>query len=289
MTMSVDVKDLTRKFGDFVAVDGISFQIPAGSIFGFLGPNGAGKSTTIRMLLGILPITSGSGTVMGCDIQTESVKIRSRVGYMSQKFSLYEDLTVDENLTFFGGIFGVVPSPALLEKCRLTEHRKHLARDLPGGIRQRLAFAVSLIHDPAIVFLDEPTGAVDPAQRRYFWELIADLAQQGKTVMVTTHYMDEVERCDQICFIHRGQRMAQGSPSELKREHLQGTMYRCEPPDRPQALAVLEGLTENPYASGAGVRFLYAGDVAPVQQALGVPVEVADPTLEDVFISLAAA
>jgi len=287
--MTVDVRNLTRKFGDFVAVDGVSFQIPAGSIFGFLGPNGAGKSTTIRMLLGILPITSGEGTVMGFDIRTEAVKIRSRVGYMSQKFSLYEDLTVAENLAFFGGIFGVQPRVELLETCRLTDHRTHLARDLPGGIRQRLAFAVSLIHDPDIVFLDEPTGAVDPAQRRYFWELIAGLAQRGKTVMVTTHYMDEVERCDQICFIHRGKRMAQGSPSELKREHLLGTMYRCEPSDRARALETLQSLTQNPYASGTGVRFLVAGDVAPVEAALNCPVERVDPTLEDVFISLAAA
>lgn len=287
--MTVDVRHLTRKFGDFTAVDDVSFQIPAGSIFGFLGPNGAGKSTTIRMLLGILPITSGEGTVMGFDIRTQSVKIRSRVGYMSQKFSLYEDLTVAENLAFFGGIFGVAPDPALLETCRLTDHTGQLARDLPGGIRQRLAFAVSLIHNPDLVFLDEPTGAVDPAQRRYFWELIAGLAQQGKTVMVTTHYMDEVERCDQICFIHRGKRIAQGSPSELKREHLQGRMYRCEPPDRAQALQILQTLTQNPYASGAGVRFLVTGDISPVQAALNVPIEPADPTLEDVFISLAAA
>lgn len=196
----VDVKDLTKKFGDFAAVDGVSFQIPYGTIFGFLGPNGAGKSTTIRMLLGILPVSSGSGKVLGLDVRTQAQQIRSRVGYMSQKFSLYEDLTVAENLNFFAGVQGLPPTLAsarrehLVKLCRLEDHLSQLAFHLPGGIRQRLAFSVALLHDPDIIFLDDPTGPVDPALRRCFWDIIVQLSRAGKTVMVTTQNMDEVER-----------------------------------------------------------------------------------------------
>ena len=227
----VDVRDLTRRFGHFVAVDRVSFQIPRGTIFGFLGPNGAGKSTTIRMLLGILPVSEGEGQVLGFDIRTSSEEIRARVGYMSQRFSLYEDLTVLENLRFFGGVFGLAGARLdqrvreLVEMTRLEGFEKQLAQGLPGGIRQRLALATSLLHDPELVFLDEPTGAVDPALRRYFWERIAELSAAGRTVMVTSHHMDEVERCHDICFIHHGRLMAQGSPGELKNRHLPGEMW----------------------------------------------------------------
>lgn len=295
MSYAVDVRDLTRRFGDFVAVDRVSFQIPAGSIFGFLGPNGAGKSTTIRMLLGILPVSDGEGTVLGRDIRTQTESIRARVGYMAQKFSLYEDLTVWENLEFFAGIFQV-DDPArlehLLELLRLQEYRDRMAVALPGGIRQRLAFAVALVHDPEIVFLDEPTGAVDPALRRYFWEIIVDLSQRGKTVMVTTHYMDEVERCDKICFIYGGQVIAQGSPSELKRDHVKGHIFQFEPVRRLEALHRLAEMAEikNPFPAGTAVRFQSEAPFEALQSRVkGLAqseLRQVRPTLEDVFISL---
>lgn len=297
----VDVHDLTKKFGDFAAVDGVSFQIPYGSIFGFLGPNGAGKSTTIRMLLGILPISSGSGKVLGLDIRTQSQQIRSRVGYMSQKFSLYEDLTVVENLNFFAGVQGLPPTLAqarrehLIKLCRLEDYQKQLAFHLPGGIRQRLAFAVALLHDPDIIFLDEPTGAVDPALRRYFWDIIVQLSRSGKTVMVTTHYMDEVERCDQICFIAAGRLIAQGSPSQIKEQALPGQMYHFVPKKRLEALDFLssQGWMAAPFPSGNRIRFLVPSGVAVEEkdwqsvraQAQGT-VEATEATLEDVFIAL---
>lgn len=298
MSFCVDVQGLTKKFGDFTAVDGVSFQIPYGSIFGFLGPNGAGKSTTIRMLLGILPITSGSGTVLGLDIRSQAQKIRARVGYMSQKFSLYEDLTVTENLNFFAGVQGLAPSlivtrrEYLVKLCRLQEYVTQLAYHLPGGIRQRLAFAVALLHDPDIVFLDEPTGAVDPALRRYFWDIIVQLSRSGKTVMVTTHYMDEVERCDQICFIAAGRLIAQGSPSQIKEKSLPGQMYHFIPRKR---LEALEYLAVQPWAraafpSGNRVRFLVphsaTPDLSSLQPLVCGKLEATEASLEDVFIAL---
>jgi len=295
---SVDVRGLTRKFGDFVAVDRVEFRIPQGSIFGFLGPNGAGKSTTIRMLLGILPITAGEGTVLNFDIRSEAQKIRSRVGYMSQKFSLYEDLTVLENLRFFGGVQGLNPAQIarqqeyLLDLCRLTEYAHQLAFHLPGGIRQRLAFAVALLHDPDIVFLDEPTGAVDPALRRYFWDIIVRLSQAGKTIMVTTHYMDEVERCDQICFIAAGRLIAQGTPSQIKAEALPGRMYQFVPRNRLEALEALaqRPWVRTPFPAGNRVRFLVPHEKNPqfeeIQELCRSPVEPTEASLEDVFIAL---
>ncbi len=299
--LCVDVQNLTRRFGDFVAVDNVSFQIPRGSIFGFLGPNGAGKSTTIRMLLGILPISSGSGTVLGFDLATQSQLIRSKVGYMSQKFSLYEDMTVVENLSFFAGIFGLTAAKTkerleyLLELCRLRGYEKNLAFNLPGGIRQRLSFAVSLLHEPEIVFLDEPTGAVDPALRRYFWDIIVQLAQQGTTVMVTTHYMDEVERCHDICFIAQGKLIAQGSPHQLKTNSIRGKMYSFRPLDRLASLTELKTMQgiSNAYPAGAEIRLLVAGSRVGEQQwtrlkELSKENSLAEvlPNLEDVFIAL---
>ena len=297
----VDVRDLTKKFGEFTAVDGVSFQIPYGSIFGFLGPNGAGKSTTIRMLLGILPISSGSGKVLALDIRTQSQQIRSRVGYMSQKFSLYEDLTVAENLNFFAGVQGLPPTLAnarrehLSKLCRLEEYQKQLAFHLPGGIRQRLAFAVALLHDPDIIFLDEPTGSVDPALRRYFWDIIVQLSRSGKTVMVTTHYMDEVERCDQICFIAAGRLIAQGSPSQIKEKALPGQMYHFIPRRRLESLDFLasQGWIAAPFPSGNRIRFLVPSSESvddfqwqSVRDLAQGPVEATEATLEDVFIAL---
>ena len=298
----VDVRDLTRRFGSFVAVDRVSFQIPRGAIFGFLGPNGAGKSTTIRMLLGILPVSEGEGHVLGFDIRTSSEEIRARVGYMSQRFSLYEDLTVLENLHFFGGVFGLSGARLdqkvreLVEMTRLDGFEQQLAQGLPGGIRQRLALATSLLHDPEIVFLDEPTGAVDPALRRYFWERIAELSAAGRTVMVTSHYMDEVERCHDICFIHHGRLMAQGSPGDLKSRHLPGQMWQVRTSARAEVAAHLARVpgVAGAFPSGETVRYLLEPGFDPAAPAAALRTsgltcsapEPAEPTLEDVFVAL---
>jgi len=298
----VDVRDLTRRFGSFVAVDRVSFQIPRGAIFGFLGPNGAGKSTTIRMLLGILPVSEGEGQVLGFDIRTSSEEIRARVGYMSQRFSLYEDLTVLENLHFFGGVFGLSGTRLdqkvreLVGMTRLEGFEQQLAQGLPGGIRQRLALAASLLHDPEIVFLDEPTGAVDPALRRYFWERIAELSASGRTVMVTSHYMDEVERCHDICFIHNGRIMAQGSPGLLKSRHLPGEMWQVRTPVRAEVAAHLSQVpgVSGAFPSGEMVRYLLEPGFDPAVPAAALAAssltcsapEPAEPTLEDVFVAL---
>lgn len=300
MKLSVNVRDLTKRFGNFVAVDRVSFEIPEGSIFGFLGPNGAGKSTTIRMLLGIASVTSGEGTVLGRNIRTQSQEIRSRVGYMAQRFSLYEELTVQENLNFFAGVFGLEGRQGrarieeLIELTRLRGAEHEMAATLPGGIRQRLALAVALVHDPDIVFLDEPTGAVDPALRRYFWELIVNLSVVGKTVMVTSHHMDEVERCDNICFINAGRLIAQGSPGELKRNYLRGQAMEVVTPRRAEISDWLKSQSgvSNPFPAGSSVRFVLTGDADEMVQKFatiarpGETVRPTRPTLEDVFVSL---
>ena len=301
--LCVNVQNLTKKFGSFTAVNGISFKIPAGSIFGFLGPNGAGKSTTIRMLLGIIPPTSGDGNVLGFDITKQSEEIRARVGYMSQKFSLYTDLTVYENLDFFGGIFDIPQKKKekridyILDLAKLRGYENQMTEDLPRGVRQRLAFGVSLIHDPQIVFLDEPTGGVDPALRRYFWDIIAQLSQEGKTVMVTSHYMDEVERCDNICFIFRGKLIARGTPSGLKKDYIGGETYSVETKRRIDLMSMLKEETwaKNPFPAGNFVRFLVDKDSIKCEEIRklisengfeGETLKKVNPTLEDVFISL---
>lgn len=230
MEYSITVDKLTKKFDGFVAVDNISFNVKKGEIFGFLGPNGAGKSTTIRMLCGILEPTSGSGTVAGLDIIKESEKIKEKIGYMSQRFSLYEDLTVSENLDFYAGIY---QSPKagrekrkrrMIEMAGLTGRENELTSNLSGGWKQRLALGCATIHDPKILFLDEPTSGVDPVSRRNFWELIYSLAQEGTTILVTTHYMDEAEHCNDIALISDGKIVASGSPMELKKENNKQTL-----------------------------------------------------------------
>jgi ABC-2 type transport system ATP-binding protein len=219
---SVEVEGLTKRFGDFVAVDNISFKVKKGEVFGFLGPNGAGKSTTIRMLCGIITPTGGSGLVSGYQIGRESSKIKSVIGYMSQKFSLYEDLTAWENLDFYSGVY---PIPVDQRRARIEEalkiadiadRRDDLTGTLPGGLKQRLALVCSLLHHPRILFLDEPTAGVDPLSRRNFWELIYQLSESGVTVFVTTHYMDEAEHCDRIALIDDGKLIEIGTPKQLK-------------------------------------------------------------------------
>lgn len=219
---AVEVRDLEKSFDSFVAVNRVSFEVKPGEIFGFLGPNGAGKSTTIRMLCGILAPSGGSGTVAGFDIRRETEKIKSNIGYMSQKFSLYEDLTVEENIDFYSGIYRIPPAKRqarkdwVLDMAGLREQRQSLTAILPGGWKQRLALGCAVLHEPPIVFLDEPTSGVDPISRRRFWDLIYDLAGRGVTVFVTTHYMEEAEYCDRIGIIYRGELIASGSPEVLK-------------------------------------------------------------------------
>ncbi|MGQ7279313.1 ABC transporter ATP-binding protein [Brevibacillus thermoruber] len=221
MNYAIQCEQLTKRFQDRVAVNSLTLSVPTGSIYGFLGPNGSGKSTTIRMLCGLLSPTSGRGTVLGYDVMTQSEEIKQRIGYMSQKFSLYEDLTVEENLDFYAGVYRLGREERrrrkaeLIEMAGLTGRERQLAGSLSGGWKQRLALSCALLHQPELLILDEPTAGVDPVSRRIFWEVIHDLAKQGMTVLVTTHYMDEAQTCDWIGFIFFGNLLAQGTPQEL--------------------------------------------------------------------------
>lgn len=300
---AVAVEGLTRRFGDFTAVDGVSFSVPHGEIFGFLGPNGAGKSTTIRMLCGLLAPNAGGGTVAGCDIASEPERIKKRIGYMSQKFSLYETLTVEENIVFYGGIYGL-GGKALrarmdwaVRTAGLEEHQGTLAGLLSGGWKQRLALACAVLHEPPIVFLDEPTSGVDPLSRRRFWDLIHDMADRGVTVFVTTHYMEEAEYCDRIAMIYRGRMIALGSPGELKGEMIHDTILdvRCDrPQDMIDAVAALPEVRDAALF-GAGLH-LVVDEPRSAEEAVraefsrrgAVPASVAriTPRMEDVFVAL---
>lgn len=301
-TDAVVAKELERMFGHFVAVDRISFTVPKGAIFGFLGPNGAGKSTTIRMLCGILQPTGGEGSVAGFDIRQESEKIKDRIGYMSQKFSLYSDLTVEENIDFYSGIYCVPQNKKQVRKdwaltmSGLREHRRTIAAELSTGWKQRLALGCAIIHEPAILFLDEPTSGVDPISRRAFWDLIYQLSEQGVTAFVTTHYMDEAEYVNRIGFIYGGRLVADGTPSELKNSlnaHI--LELAC---DRPEAaLNILQFLPGIESATLFGrnihlkVRPAYdqKEDLRKQLQQANIAVgklDIVPPSLEDVFISL---
>ncbi|MGH7668655.1 MAG: ATP-binding cassette domain-containing protein [Gemmatimonadaceae bacterium] len=222
MSYAVEVHDLTRKFGDFTAVDHVSFEVPEGEVFGFLGPNGAGKTTTIKMLTGLLAPTSGTGRVAGFDVRTDTERIKERIGYMSQLFSLYGDLTVEENIAFFAGLYDVTGARLearrdwVLDMAGLTEHRRQMTADLPLGWKQRLALGCAVLHEPPILFLDEPTSGVDPVSRRSFWELIYTLADRGTTIFVSTHYMDEAEYCNRLALMNRGRLIALDRPAALR-------------------------------------------------------------------------
>lgn len=230
MENMISVRNLTKRFGDFTAVDNISFDVAKGEIFGFLGANGAGKTTAIRILCGLSKATSGSGTVAGCDIMTQSEEIKKNIGYMCQKFSLYEDLTVIENMELYGGIYGLgdkeiqARARQMLDELDFWEHRNDLTGSIPAGWRQKLAFTVANLHRPGIIFLDEPTGGVDPLTRRQFWAMIRKAAAEGTTVFVTTHYMDEAEHCDRVSIMVDGKIMALGSPGALKVKFGAGSM-----------------------------------------------------------------
>jgi ABC-2 type transport system ATP-binding protein len=233
---AIKVDRLTKRFGDFVAVDDVSFEVFRGRIVGFLGPNGAGKSTTIRMLCGILPPTSGTATVRGIDVVKNPEEVKQQLGYMSQKFSLYEDLTVFQNINFYGGVYRLEREKLIerrewvIELAGLSGKENMLAGNLSVGVRQRLALGCALLHQPPILLLDEPTSGVDPTSRRSFWDLIHSVAQEGHTVLVTTHYMDEAEYCDSLVLINRGRIVAEGTPEELKGSSAQGKIVeiRCQ-------------------------------------------------------------
>lgn len=219
----ITVKNMVKKFGDFVANDNLTFEVHRGEIFGFLGANGAGKTTAIRILCGLSTPTSGDMKVAGYDIYKETEKIKKNIGYMSQKFSLYEDLTINENIRFYGGVYGISPSERkkksaeMLERLQLTPYADRKIGDLPLGWKQKLAFSIAILHDPDIVFLDEPTGGVDPVTRRQFWNLIYEAVQRGITVFVTTHYMDEAEYCNRISIMNEGKIVALDTPENLKK------------------------------------------------------------------------
>ncbi|GAB4350299.1 MAG: ABC transporter ATP-binding protein [Candidatus Abyssubacteria bacterium] len=300
---AVVVNDLEKRFGGFAAVNRVSFEVPRGEIFGFLGPNGAGKSTIIRMLCGILAPSGGSGTVAGFDIRTEAERIKSHIGYMSQKFSLYEDLTVEENIDFYSGIYRIEPQRKkarkewVIEMAGLEERRHSRTAVLSGGWKQRLALGCAILHEPPIIFLDEPTSGVDPISRRQFWDLIYELSGKGVTIFVTTHYMDEAEYCDRVGLIYRGELIAIGSPQTLKTELMQDEILEvlCERPQ--EAMAEIEkavGVKEVAlFGKGLHVVTDESEQAAEeVRRALegkgfGRPsIEKIVPSLEDVFVSL---
>lgn len=294
------VDELTRKFGDFTAVDHVSFEVNGGEIVGYLGPNGCGKTTTIRMLLGLLEPTSGSATVLGFDSFRQTEEVRARAGYMSQKFAIYDDLTVWENLEFYGGVYGIKDPARIREtlaRVGLTGHETTLTRDLSAGWRQRLALGIALVHQPQLLFLDEPTSGVDPNARRAFWDLIYDLAVEGVTILVTTHYMDEAEYCHRVGMMRGGQLLAMDTPGALKERYVPGDVYEI------YAEPLLAGLGALEAAQGV-LRAGLAGDHLRVivekglgekllrvaLAAAGVSVssiQKGEPTLEDVFLSLA--
>src|SRR5574340_1082629 len=245
---AVVVQDLEKRFGSFVAVNRVSLQVNTGEIFGFLGPNGAGKSTTIRMLCGLLTPTAGSGTVAGFDIMREAERIKAHIGYMSQKFSLYEDLTVEENIDFYSGIYRIPQTKKterkewVINMAGLSEHRHSRTAVLSGGWKQRLALGCAILHQPPIIFLDEPTSGVDPNSRRAFWELIYGLAGRGVTVFVTTHYMDEAEYCDRLALIYRGEWIADGTPAALKNDVMRDAVLDVAVERPHEAMAEVEAV-----------------------------------------------
>ena len=300
---AVAVENLEKRFGDFQAVNKVSFQVKRGEIFGFLGPNGAGKSTTIRMLCGILAPTAGKANVIGFDVFREAEQIKSHIGYMSQKFSLYEDLTVEENIDFYSGIYRIPKEEKkarkdwVIKMSGLEEHRNSLTAILPGGWRQRLALGCALLHKPPVIFLDEPTSGVDPISRRNFWDLIYQLAAEGVTVFVTTHYMDEAEYCDRLAMIYRGELVAIGTPDELKSRYMNADILNLECPDPFKMLQVVTGISVIKEAAlfGRGLHLTVEDSEAAMpmiatalqsQKADYTRLEKIRPSLEDVFVAI---
>jgi ABC-2 type transport system ATP-binding protein len=302
MSAAIETVGLTKRFGDFVAVDGVSFEVARGEVFGFLGPNGAGKTTTMRMLCGILAPSGGEGRVAGHDIAREPEAVRQRIGYMSQRFSLYLDLTVGENLEFYGGTYGLTAGRLRERKgwalgmAELGEQQDRLTGELPVGWTQRLALGCALLHEPEVVFLDEPTAGVDQMSRRRFWEVIYEVAETGVACLVTTHYMDEAERCDRVALMYGGRLVALGQPEALKRA-AGGALVEVECERPAAAVAALRGAPNVQHARLHGRRVHAAtaereGAVEGITEALraaGLGVqgaEIVRPSMEDVFVSV---
>jgi ABC-2 type transport system ATP-binding protein len=303
--VAIDVRDLTKRFGAFTAVDRVSFTVKRGEIFGFLGANGAGKSTTIRMLCGLLQPTSGSATVGGFDLNTQTDQVKQNIGYMSQRFSLYDDLTVEQNIRFFGGVYGLEGERLrarmdwVLGMADLRGREGSLTRTLSGGWKQRLALGCAILHEPQIVFLDEPTGGVDPISRRNFWELINHLSADGVTVLVTTHFLDEAEYCNDIILINAGELIASGSPTELKTEHIRTPLLEVSMDDG-EIVDALETIRVEPWAIetsvfGTKLHVMVAEEergksdiirVLGAQSMRVAGIERIVPSLEDVFLYL---
>ena len=301
---AIEVNNLTKKFGDFAAVDNVNFTVKQGEIFGFLGANGAGKSTTIRMLIGVLEPTSGDALVGGYSIMKQPEMVKKNIGYMSQKFSLYNDLTVAENIRFYAGVYGLDGKKYqerkkwVLKVANLENMENTLTSSLPGGIKQRLALGTAVIHEPKIVFLDEPTSGVDPVSRRNFWDLINDLSAGGTTVLVTTHYLDEAEFCNDIILINAGKLVAQGNSKELKTNYIKNPILEIETDRTVDSLEILEkekwvGETS---IFGNYIHVILNDDtitekniIQLLQEQNGIKVKRVErivPTLEDVFIHL---
>jgi ABC-2 type transport system ATP-binding protein len=296
----LDVDEATIRFGTFTAVDGVSFRLQAGEVFGLLGPNGSGKTTLIRALCGLLPLAGGSARVLGREVSRDAEAIRERIGYMSQKFSLYADLTVRENMAFYAGIYGLSGPTArareeeLIALTGLGPYLDRLAGRLSGGWKQRLALVCALLHQPRLVFLDEPTAGVDPVARRDLWDLLFQLAAQGITLLVTTHYMDEAERCGRVGYLYLSKLLALGTPRELRErpEVTPAGTRRLEirTPDAPALLARLrarQGVREATIFGGSIHGLIESGADLPELQQPGVEVHTVSATLEDVFVTLA--
>jgi len=303
---AISLRGLTKTFGDFTAVDGIDLDVPRGQIFGFLGPNGSGKTTTIRMLTGTLRPKAGQARVLGVDVVRHADRVKRRIGYMSQKFALFEDMTVEENLRFYAGVYDLDPQvfaaqrEYVLRMADLVGREDELTRNLSVGWRQRLALGAATIHEPELLFLDEPTSGVDPVARRQFWDLLYDLASRGVTLFVTTHYMDEAAHCNRLAFIYRGRIIADGSPAEIRADHMEQRIFDIT---TRYADAVLPQLENDPeieeaYLSGASLHAVVSASStltdASLRQRLvaaGCPdtvVAEVDPSIEDVFVNLVA-
>jgi len=300
---AVEIRDLVKQFGDFVAVDHVNLTVGRGEIFGFLGPNGAGKSTTIRMLCGLLKPTSGSATVGGLDIATQPEAVKQHIGYMSQKFSLYDDLSVEENIDFFNRVYGVPVERRqwrkeyVLRMAGIEERRSSLTRLLSGGWKQRLALGCAILHEPPILFLDEPTSGVDPIARRTFWELIYQLSGAGHTIFVSTHYMDEAEYCHRVALMYRGKVIALGTPDELKQSLASHHIFHLEVSDLVGSMRTIEkipGLADVA-VFGGGLHVtapdaLHApGEIRTALEQAGIEVTVLEkiqPSMEDVFVAM---
>ena len=296
----IQVENLTRRFGEFVAVDHVNFEVHKGEVVGYLGPNGSGKTTTIRMLLGLLEPSDGKATVLGFDAFRQSEEVRARAGYMSQKFAIYDDLTVLENLMFYGGVYGIRDKARIkhtLELVGLAGHDSTLTSSLSAGWRQRLALGIALVHEPKLLFLDEPTSGVDPTARRAFWDLIYELAENGVTILVTTHYMDEAEYCERVGIMRDGKLLAMDTPSNLKKDFIAGDVWEVYAEPLQDGLEVLPGLDGIIHVGLAGDHLRTITKRGKQKSDLWIDLKnksvnvrdviLGEPTLEDVFISLA--